>query len=130
MSKTSMYRIVSPSEATEKPYPYVYVNEDRTVRELSESERKFLEDPFSPFDGGRPYVKVDYGSLNGWGSVKGYCRRSSIPSDLPISPAPAEDQKAPMSKEQRIEWLRKTMTGFEIIERPDGTIETRRRLLK
>ena len=126
MSESSTYQVVSPSEAAQEPYPYVRVNEDRTVRELHDSERRYLEEPFSPFDGGRPYVKAEYESLNGWGSIEGFCHRRSIPREMPISAAPSEDPDPPMSKEQRMEWLRKKIVGLEVIERPDGSVAMKR----
>jgi hypothetical protein len=124
-----MYSIVSPSEANQKPYPYVYVNMDRTVRELHETERKYLEEPFSPYDGGRPYIKDDYEARDGWGSIEGFCHRSRIPRDYAIAPAPVEDPNPPMSKAEHIEWLKKKvekMAGWEVVERADGTVEMKR----
>lgn len=35
----------------------VYVNEDGSVRELTEAEKKYVDTEFSPLDGARPYVK-------------------------------------------------------------------------
>jgi hypothetical protein len=124
-----MYSIVSSSEAGQSPYPYVFVNEDGTARELYESERKYLEEPFSPFDGGRPYVKSDFDARDGWGSIKGFCHRSHIPCHLQVASAPAEDPNPPMSKAELIEELKKSATlgwEVEVIERADGTIEMKR----
>jgi hypothetical protein len=129
MTQSRMFSVVSPSEANRDPYPYVYVNNDRTVRELHQSERNYLEEAFSPFDGGRPYIKDDFEARDGWGSIKGFCHRSRIPQDLRIGPAPVDDPNSPMSKLEYIEWLKKTMktmAGFEIVERGDGAIEMKR----
>jgi hypothetical protein len=121
-----MFSVVSPSEANHDPYSYVYINDDRTVRELHQSERTYLEEAFSPFDGGRPYIKDDFEARDGWGSMKGFCRRSRIPHNLRIGPAPVDDPNTPTSKAKHIEWLKKTMVGFEMIERADGSVEMKR----
>jgi hypothetical protein len=123
-----MYAVVVPSEADQKAYPYLWVNEDRTVRELHPAERKYLETPFSPFDGGRPYIKGDFEALDGWGSIKGFCRRAQIPSNLSIGPAPVEDPNPPMSKAEFVAFLKKKLAGIEgreVVEMPDGTIHMR-----
>jgi len=90
MSSSPEFSIVSPAEAAQSPYPYVYVNEDGTVRGLSKSEREYLEAPFSPLDSARPYIKDSFGERDGSGSLSGFCLRSQIPVDLPVAPAPAE----------------------------------------
>lgn len=78
--------VVTPEAARQNPYPYVYVNEDGTVRELRPDERSFLETSFTPGDGGRPATKDSYNSVNGWGSIRGFCRRDRIPGDIGIQP--------------------------------------------
>lgn len=125
-SQSPTYVIVTPQEAARSPYPYVYVNADRTIRELHEDERKYLEERFSPFDGGRPYVKDGFETLDGWGSIQGFCHRSKVPHDLPVAPAPPENPNAPKSKAKQIEWLKTHMTGFQVIENPDGTVQMKR----
>jgi hypothetical protein len=87
---------VSQAEAARQPYPYIFVNEDGTVRELHSGERTYLETPFSPFDGARPYVKLDYKARDGWGSIKGYLRRSALPVGFSIAAAPANDPNPAM----------------------------------
>jgi len=121
------YAVVSPAEARAAQYPYVYVNDDGSVRELHASERQYLEEAFSPFDGGRPYVKGSFDARDGWGSIKGFCQRSEVPGDLLIAPAPAEDPSPPMTKEQHVAWLKEKMVGFEVIEKPDGSVEMKRK---
>ncbi len=83
--------IFSETEARSVPYPYVYVNNDGTVRELHKSERADLETPFHPFDSGQPYIKSSYQKKDGRGRVCGFCRRSYIPSNIKILDAPTED---------------------------------------
>src|SRR5215469_2917651 len=54
------YAIVEKDRSGVDPYPYVYVNVDGSARELHPDERDYLETPFSPGDGARPYVKGSY----------------------------------------------------------------------
>ena len=95
--------VVSASEAAQIPYPYVYVNPDGTVRELHPKERQYLETPFHPADGARPYVKPSYDARNGWGDIEGFCPRSAIPEELRVSEAPAEDPTRTRAAEDLIE---------------------------
>ncbi len=82
---------VSEREAKLVPYMYVYVNDDGSARELSPSERAYLETPFHPFDSGRPYVKSSYDKKDGRGRLSGFCLRTQIPSNIEIADAPPED---------------------------------------
>jgi len=102
MSNDQFISVVSASEGTQTPYPYVYVNLDGTVRELHPKEREYLETPFHPFDGARPYVKQKYEEKNGWGEIKGFCPRSAIPSHLIIGEPPSEN---PLRKLSALEWV-------------------------
>jgi len=65
---------------------FVYVNQDGSVRELSHDERAYLSREFHPFDGGRPYVKKSYKSLNGWGSTSGFLPRAAVPRGIVVEP--------------------------------------------
>jgi hypothetical protein len=125
-----LYREVSPKEALKQPYPYVYVNEDGSVRELHPREREYLETPFAPFDGNLPYVKWRYGAKDGWGSIAGYCRRYKIFGRKTIGPAPIDDPFPPMTKEDMIALTvaqaKKAGYEIEVIANPDGTIAIRR----
>ncbi len=125
MSRDIKFTVVNPTEALQEPYAYVFVNKDGSVRELRSEERKFLETPFSPFDGGRPYTKDDYESKNGWGEIEGFCLRSKIPGGLLIGGAP-DSEARPWSKADQIEFLRKKMTGFDLTEQSDGTVVAKR----
>jgi len=98
VTQAKTYAVVSAAEAAEAVYPYVYVNDDGDVRELHLAERQYLEAPFSPFDGGRPYVKGSFDARDGWGSIEGFCHRSKVPRDLSIAAASAEDPNPPMTK--------------------------------
>ena len=94
MTVPKLFPVVSADEARQSVYPYVFVNDDGSVRELHGAERSYLEEPFSPFDGARPYVKTSYHDRDGWGSIQGFCRRSHVPAQTPIGDAPPEDPNA------------------------------------
>jgi len=66
-------------------FEYVMVSEDGSAREVSEDERNYLEEEFSPADGARPYIKFRYESLDGRGSLEGFILRRQVPSSIPIS---------------------------------------------
>jgi hypothetical protein len=126
MSQSRTYAIVSPTEAQQTPYPYIFVNDDGTVRELHQAERNYLQEAFAPSDGARPYVKTSFDDRNGWGSPKGFCHRSKVPPNLPIAAAPAEDPNPPMTRAEHIAWLKEKTVGFEVTEGPGGTIHAKR----
>jgi hypothetical protein len=109
--------VVSGDEMGADPYPYVYVNEDGSARELQKRERQYLETPFLGPDGGRPYVKWRYRQKNGWGDVSGFLKRSRLPKKIGVSVAPAEDPCRD-SKAETIRRLRER--GYEVIEGSDG----------
>jgi hypothetical protein len=35
----------------------VHIHDDGSARELTETEKKYVDTEFSPFDGARPYIK-------------------------------------------------------------------------
>lgn len=98
--------VVSQEEAKAVPYPYVHVNNDGSVRELHAEERAYLETPFHPADGGRPYVKWRYRSRDGWGELQGFCRRSKVPQNMVPLPAPDESPNKGMSPTELEDRLR------------------------
>jgi hypothetical protein len=120
-----MFTVVTKDEAGEEPYPYIYVNADGTARELSPGEREYLQTPFSPFDGGRPYVKGSYLEKNGWKNLNGFLLRSSLPPEVEVVPAPTEITNKTLTKEQHIQLLREK--GFDVTGNDDGSITARRR---
>ncbi len=77
------YPEVSREEEKMAPYPYVYVLEDGSARELTPGERKYLETPFHPGDSGRPYIKESYRS-KGSSSMEGFCPRYMLPKKLKV----------------------------------------------
>lgn len=101
-----MRAVVSATEAALTPYPYTFVNDDGTARELHETERQYLEKPFIPGDGARPYVKSAFDARDGWGSVRGFLHRSKLPDGLFVAPMPASDPNPPMSEEDPITFLK------------------------
>jgi len=65
-------------------FPYVYVNTDGTIREVSPEEREYLMEDFHPADGGRPYIKFRYESVDGWGRQSGFMGRHRVPRGMKI----------------------------------------------
>lgn len=63
---------------------FVYINQDGSARELTESERVYLETDFEGGDSGRPYVKSSYESKDGWGSISGFMERRQVPTGVVI----------------------------------------------
>jgi hypothetical protein len=126
--KSLLFAVVSKDEAKTVPYPYVYVNDNGTVRELHPSERSHLETPFHPADGARPYIKSSFDTRDGWGSISGFCLRFNIPSNIEILEPPLED---PAEASKKMLLAKQIMLakekGFEVIENADGTITMRRK---
>lgn len=71
---------LSEEEAGRSPYPVVYVLPDGSYRECQESEKAYLETPFHPADGARPYVKESYSSLTPDGKISGFLYRYQLPA--------------------------------------------------
>lgn len=88
--KVSQYVLVSEN-AIKEPYPYVFVEENGSVRELHTRERSFFETPMEPTDGSMPYIKNFYNYRNRFGVFSGYCLRTKIPSHLVIQIAPERE---------------------------------------
>ena len=68
----------------------VYINDDGSARELSETEKKYVDTEFSPLDGARPYIKTRYEQRNGWGNLSGFLQRKDVPVGMPVKLAPSE----------------------------------------
>ena len=101
-------------------YLYVYVNADRTARELHPNERQYLETEFLPGDGAAPHVKCSYAELNGWGEIRGFLERSKLPKGTPIQDAPKEDPSRRLSQAEYVEWLQSK--GMNVTENSDGSL--------
>lgn len=111
--------IVEKVQSGVAPYPYVYVNVDGSARELHSDECDYLETPFSPGDGARPYVKGSYSQKNGWGEISGFLKRSELPSEIVIQAAPPENPAKTLTRSDQIQFLRDK--GLVVTEYPDGT---------
>ena len=98
--KETKYVLVSENTIKE-PYPYVFVEENGTVRELHFRERMFFETPMEPTDGSMPYIKKFYNYRNSFGIFSGYCLRTKIPSHLTIQMAPEKDPISLKNKENK-----------------------------
>ncbi len=72
----------------EEGFRYIYINQDGRARELTDDERVHLETKFEVGDGNRPYVKSNYKSRDGWGSLSGYLDRRKVPPAVQISMIP------------------------------------------
>ena len=57
---------------------YVMVEDDGTVRELTDAEAVFLATPFEGSDGGRPYVKSRLKTRTPDGRLGGFMERSQL----------------------------------------------------
>jgi hypothetical protein len=68
----------------------VYINDDGSARELSETEKKYVDTEFSPLDSARPHIKTRYEQRNGWGNLSGFLQRKDVPVGMPINLAQSE----------------------------------------
>jgi hypothetical protein len=74
-----MKRYREATSAEDARARFVVVEDDGSVRELSEAECEFLARPFEPSDGGRPYVKSRYGSRTPDNRLGGFLERNDLP---------------------------------------------------
>jgi len=110
-----------PRRKPEPGFKFVYVNQDGSVRELSPGEQAYLSEEFSGGDSGRPYIKSNYKSSDGWGSQSGFIERRQVPADIPILPVhPNYDA---LEKELGHDMLGSHRAAGDIIEKnADGSI--------
>ena len=97
------------------------MNQDGSLRELSPGERTYLSREYLGGDSGRPYVKSDYQSRDGWGSLSGFIERHKVPAQIKILPVhPDYDARA---EELGFDTLDPHRAAGDIIEtRPDGSV--------
>lgn len=117
----------SPSSANAK-FPFVYVNQDGSVRELSPDEQTYLSTEFQGGDGGRPYIKANYKSSDGWGSQSGYIERRKIPKHIEIAPVnPNYDTAIKELDENYFNLMLEAQraAGDTITVNPDGSITSK-----
>ncbi len=91
-------------------YEFVFVNEDGTAREVSLSERLYLQTKYLGGDGDRPYIKTKYGERTPNGKISGFCYRRKLPKTVNIE-LPSERL---LSQSFRQELDRVTGMGYEI----------------
>jgi hypothetical protein len=123
-TRSLSFVIVDGNQAKIEPYPFIFVNGDGSARELHSGERNYLETPFHPADGGRPYTKDGFSQKNGWGEIAGFMMRSLLPEGIHVRPAPLDDPSKPLTNEEQIQFLRDK--GMEVIENGDGTFTARK----
>ena len=75
----------------------VFVNEDGSVRELTEDDKEYVDAEFSPLDGNRPYVKSSYSDRNVSGRLRGYLPRAKVPPGVAIVAAPEQEASQPQT---------------------------------
>jgi len=88
------FAVVKSDRDRVQPYPYVYIHEDGSARELYPSEREYLETPFHPADGGRPYIKWCYREKEGCPPQRGFLDRSDLPEGFPVASVEGEAPEA------------------------------------
>lgn len=132
MNLSITYAVVPAVGVAQDPYPYAFVNDDETARELDAAEREYLEQPFIPSDGGRPYVKSTFEARDSWGSLKGFLHRSKLPDNLVVAPVPANNSHPPMSKADYVAFMKEKALQFgrEVIEKLDGSVKIKRETKK
>lgn len=105
----------------EAGFPFVYINQNGTARELTAEERAYLETDFAGGDGGRPYIKSNYKSKDGWGSISGFIERVKVPAHVRIeAPDPAFGNKGAEELEDPIEAA--LAIGDRVTANPDGSV--------
>ena len=108
-------------------FPFVYVNQDGSVRELSSNEQKYLSAEYNGADGGRPYVKATFESKDGWGSLSGYLPRKLAPGQLTIeSVNPNYDAAVKEFDKNFMEtrWNAERAAGDTVTVHPNGSISS------
>lgn len=102
---------------------FVYVNQDGTVREVSPAESDYLSQDFAPNDSAGPYIKANFESRDGWGSLSGFMNRTHVPLGVTIHPVhPDYDAR---DKAMGFDPYADSRAAGEIVEkRPDGSIVT------
>lgn len=112
------YPTVDKDQASAHPYPYVYINVDGTARELHPAEREYLETPFHPTDGGRPYTKQSYPQTTPAGKINGFLKRANLPSGTQIHAAPEENPCKTLTLAEHLQDCRNR--GCEVIDMGNG----------
>jgi len=98
------------SHSSIEKYPFVFVNEDGSAREVTILEKLFLQTKFSGGDGARPYIKTKYSEKDGSGKISGFCYRRVLPGNIEIREVVEETSKEAIESEIR----RIRALGYEI----------------
>lgn len=91
-----------------KSIPYVYVNLDGSVRELTEDEKVYLSESFHPNDGARPYIKQYYTQLTPGNKIHGFLLRDKVPKHIPIS----QQSSVPSTRKELVYWMQEHCYNF------------------
>ena len=110
-----------PRRRPQAGFPCVYVNQDGSVRELSQGEQAYLSRKFDPFDGARPYLKSNYRSLDGWGSQSGYMERRRVPSIVEIQPVNPDYDMAAKDLEEDLLGIHRA-SGDVVVTNSNGSV--------
>src|SRR5262245_11385279 len=113
-------QLVDPERTASGPYPYVYVEQDGTARELHAEERAYLETRFRFGDGARPWTKWRYGSRAlGSGKQNGFLKRWRLLGRVVVGPAPLVNPNPSKTlAEYRAQLIKE---GSQIVDNPDGS---------
>ena len=98
---------------------FVMVNDDGSVRELTNEEREYVEDDHLPGDG--PYIKKSYRSLDGWGNISGFILRKRLPKGIQVSATENNDGEGGEYDLEDVISAHKSI-GDIVSRNPDGTI--------
>jgi hypothetical protein len=120
---TRFFKLLVDTSIEHRLFEYVYVNQDGTVRELSPKEKELMTEKFHPGDGGRPYIKRKYTSLDGWGSQSGFLLRKRVPSEQSIlSVRPRYDEDLEKVSSWRTDHIEDAIAvGDKVARQVDGS---------
>jgi hypothetical protein len=62
----------------------VRIDADGAAWEMTDEEKAYVDKPFSPSDGARPYIKADYDQRDPLGRIEGFIDRAKLPSDVRV----------------------------------------------
>lgn len=110
-----------PRRPLEPGFPYVYINQDGSAREVSPQEQRYLSQEFSGGDSGRLYIKASYESLDGWGSQSGFIARRRVPIQVLIRPVHPNYDAAVKELDEDLLGLHRAARD-DIAKNPDGSI--------
>lgn len=120
-----MHMMTARSGSADSPsvaHDVVYVNQDGSARELAPDEIAYLATEFEPGDGGRPYVKRTYETVDGWGSLSGFLPRRRLPEHVVVQPV--RPDYVPEAVDSRAVLVRvHERAGDRLQENRDGSVQ-------